>query len=81
MKRLRGLWILFLGTLLLLGSIMEFDQRAKRDNETLRRAGWHLFAEPSVFEEGAALAGLSAAIGGMGLLIIDSVKSRRRRAL
>jgi hypothetical protein len=81
LKRLRGLWILLLGILLLFGSFVEFDRRAKEENATWRRDGWHLLAEPSVLEEGAALAGLVSAIGGIALLIIDSARPRRRQIL
>ncbi len=81
LNRLRGLWILLLGILLLFGSLVEFDRRAKEENATLQRAGWNLFAEPTYLEEGAALAGLVSAIGGIALLIIDSVGPRRRQIL
>jgi hypothetical protein len=70
---------LLLGILFVFGSFVEFDRRAKEENATLRRDAWHLLAEPSVLEEGAALAGLVSAIGGVALLVMDG--NQRKRTL
>ena len=77
MNRLRGFWILLLGILLLFGSFVEFDRRAKEENAALRQAGWNLLAEPTFLEEGAALGGLVSAIGGMALLVVDGNQRRK----
>jgi hypothetical protein len=80
MRRLRGVWLLFLGVLLSIGSAWVYSWRATSENARLRASGWDLFIEPSNFEEGAFLGGAISAGLGAVLLVADLIGLARRRS-
>ena len=79
MTRLRGLWILLIGILVLFASDFAYKRRSGIERAEQSKTGWDLFIEPSQFEEGAMWAGALSAVVGCTLLVVDLAKISRRR--
>jgi len=77
--RIRGVWYLPVGVLLLLGFLLSTDTDLEK-NAPLRVAAVGMFFQsPSELEEGAGWAGFACAGGACILLIWDVMNARRRQ--
>ncbi len=77
-----GIVFLLLGASLLIGSSLAYSRRLRSEAKVAQEHPneWHLvFYEPSVFEDGAAWAGLISVTAGFVLVAAESMKFMRRR--
>jgi hypothetical protein len=77
--RLRGLWILLIGILVMFASDFAYKRRSSIEHVEQSKTGWHFFIEPSELEEGAIWAGVLSAALGCTLLVLDLARTSRRR--